>query len=625
MSFIRDIERWRLEIQLAEDFRDKEFGQYTAQNHSRAGSNIDYFEHGYARLISVLDDNDVITTLNIVHAIIKNVVPSLYYQNPRLLAIPKKISSADTAPIVAEIQNHFYRKPEVEENNKKVIWDAYVLGHGYSKTGYATKFGMDIKDDEKKPKRSVIDRGLEMLGLKKKELEEETHPEVNYNIVSENPYINYVSPFRFLRDPRALTMEESMWVGEEFIRTVAQMKANKKYKNTAQLKGIDPDIDHYSLTQMGQSSLEEFRTVNLYEIHYRNENRMYLLVISKDGDVYREHYHEKSIYKIDGWQYDELVFNKHGHKAFATSDITKIRNLQDRFTATMDAILEQVDKFQPKIAYSGTDVTPEGKNALANGGIGALVDCTKNPSDVFKELNLTQFKADLRALADQIIEIVTIQTGITRAQLTGLATGASATEVTYAQGGQTLRLADMTQAVSMFSNRQATKLWQIIKQFVDLEELELITGISGIDPQTGFPTYNWITIDEERSAKMIAGQYDFEIEVGSTQKPDLAVIRKQFENLFSILARTDVIQIMQTQGTKVDLAELLKMYLRLFPDAVKDIGKIVQKINEGTTGLLPPIPPEGPGGTTTGSNFNALEKQASLPVPGVPAEIGAGR
>lgn len=413
-----------------------------------------------------------------------------------------------------------------------------------------------------------------------------------------------------------------MWVGQKFVRTISQMKANKKYKDTANLKGIIPEINTNSFVQLDQSSQDDFKTVDLYEIHYRNENKMYLLVISRDNDTFREHYHEESIYKLDGWQYDELTFNKTGHKAFAVSDITKIKNLQDRFTATIDAILEQVDKFQSKIAYSGTDVTPEGLNNLKNGGIGALVDCTKNPSEVFKELSLTQFKADLKALADQIIEIITIQTGITRAQLTGLATGASATEVNIAQGGQTLRIADMTQAVHRFSNKQARKLWQVIKQFVDLEELELITGISGQD-EKGFPLYSWVTINEERSEKMVQGQYDFEIEVGSTQKPDLPVLRKQFENLFSILARTNVITMMQQQGNKVDLAELLRMYLRLFPDAVKDVSKVVQKINENTTGLIPPE--QGPGGTTSGSQFNALEKQMGLPTPGIPSEIGASR
>ena len=121
---------------------------------------------------------------------------------------------------------------------------------------------------------------------------------------------------------------------------------------------------------------------------------------------------------------------------------------------------------------------------------------------------------------------------------------------------------------------------------------------------------------------MRRGEYDFEIEVGSTQKPDLAIVRKQFENFFSILARTDVILLMQQQGKKVDLAELLRMYLSLFPEMVKDVGKVIQNITSQTTGLVPPQEVEQRGGTTEGSNFNALESQMADLVPTVPRQMG---
>src|SRR3990167_6560218 len=583
MPKIIDIERWRNEISLAEEFRKKEFGEYEEQKISKAGENIEFFERGFANKLFI-GDEEITTTLNIIHAITKNIVPSLYFKNPKVLVLPTRSDSQDTAPIVQDIINYYYRRLDIDEINQRIIWDAYVLGHGYYKVGYATKFGMDIKEEEKK--LSAIDKGLITLGLKKPSKEnEKTMPEVNQNIESESPYISYVSPFDFLKDPRALNLEESMWIGQRFKRTVAQMKSNKKYKNTSKLKGIEPNIPQSSFVKMSQTQIEEFKILYLYEIHYRTEDGVYLLVISKDQDEFNEHYHEKTIYKIDGWQFGELTFNKHGHKAFAVSDITKIKNLQDRFTITIDNILEQVDKFVPKIAVNENDVTPDGMNNLENGGIGAIVRTTKDPNMVFKELNFTQVKGDLKILADQIIDIVTIQTGLTRAQLTGVSSSQTATEATIEQGGQTLRLSDMNSAVNKMTKKQAIKLWQVIRFFVDLEELELINGVSGID-ERGFPIYNWVTTGINNSEKMQTGDYEFDIEIGSSQKPDLAIIRKQFENLFSILARTDVITLMQQQGKKVDLAELLKMYLRLFPEITKDVGKVIQNITPQTRGLL---------------------------------------
>ena len=40
MAMIREIERWRAEIDLAEDFRNSEFGEYTKDKVSRAGENV---------------------------------------------------------------------------------------------------------------------------------------------------------------------------------------------------------------------------------------------------------------------------------------------------------------------------------------------------------------------------------------------------------------------------------------------------------------------------------------------------------------------------------------------------------------------------------------------------------
>src|SRR3990167_2888072 len=363
MPLIRDIERWRNEIDMAEEFREKEFGVYTREKIVRAGLNIEYFEKGYSlpTLEGSVTDEETLTTLNLFHAIVKNIVPSLYYRNPVILTFPTKQESQDTAPIVAQTVNHFFKKIEAEKINQQVIWDAYVLGYGVSKVGYATRYGMDI-EDEKKRKISLADKLLQSVGLQKPKPEEPAiHPEVNYRIISENPYIAYVSPFNFGIDPRATCIDDAMYIYEKFRKTVKQMKGNPRYKNTKNLQGTLPENRTNSFDRINQSEQEDFKTIDVYEIHYRTDEGIAILVISKDGNEWEEHYHEYSIYELDDWQYEILTFNKHGHKLYPLSDLTKIRLLQDRFTSTVDAILEQVDRFVPKIAYEETSLTEQGR------------------------------------------------------------------------------------------------------------------------------------------------------------------------------------------------------------------------------------------------------------------------
>jgi hypothetical protein len=624
MAKINDIGSWREEINQAEKFREDEFGTIEQDKRTLAGTNIDYYEQGFSKdshIIAVVRSH-MVTTLNIIDSIVSIIVPSLYFRNPRTITLPKKIEAETVAPLVGKIIDHFRKQQEAEITNQKIIFDAYVFGYGVYKVGYATKFGRDLPDPEKEKERkkqtNIVEKGLEAIGLKKRKEEEVIRPEMDLRIIAENPFIEYVSPFDFGIDPRATSINDAMFVYQKFKKTVKSLKENKKYKNTAHLKGNLPQVTSLDFNNITETQQESFETRDLFEIHYRNDDKMYMLVMSThDGDEFEEHYHEESIYNLGEWQFGMLSFKKHGHLLYPRSDITKIKNLQDRLTKSIDSILEQVDKFVPKLAYQESDVTKEGQNALKNGGVGALVKCTKNPEEIFKELNFTQLKADLAQLIDQVITLISVQTGITRTQLTGISDSGTATEAQLEQGGQNIRLSDMTQQVQKMVNEQSRKFWKVIKQFTPLDELELINGIKGIDQETGLPKYSWLTLQGNELDTIQRGEFDFDIEVGSTEKVNLAVVRKAFENLFNIIARSDVIVMMQQQGDKVALAEVLRKYIDLFPELGIDAGKIIQKITQETQGLIPPEV-ETRGGTTTGSSNNALESQLASATPSQP-------
>jgi len=245
-------------------------------------------------------------------------------------------------------------------------------------------------------------------------------------------------------------------------------------------------------------------------------------------------------------------------------------------------------------------MTEAGKKSLRDGDIGAICYTTKNPNEVVRESSFTQLKADLLVLIDKIMEVVMLETGLTKAQLMGMTSAQTATEAQIGQAGQNLRLSDKFDLVSDFANKQADKLWAVIRQFVDLEEIQLITGERGIDEVTGLPKFSWMPdINSDIADNLKEGDYRFHIEVGSTEKPDLPILRKQVENLGNILMKPEVLMAFQQQGYKINIAEILKRYLMLFPDVFADTGKIIQPITQQTQGLIQP-PQQGPGGGGVG-------------------------
>lgn len=614
-----EIRRWRIELQQAEDFKQEEFGSNAKNNIKGVGENIGYFENGFsARYLATYSkiDENYLVPLNIIYPIVKNVIPSLYYKNPYIVAIPKRKQDEDSSSYVSAIVNHFYKQLDIKRVNQQIIFDAYVLGLGVCKLGYATRFGMDIEDEElekrrKKEKESLLKR---VLGLVKGRKPEELPKNIDLNefIIAESPYATWVNPFNFGIDPQANSIYEANYVYEKITTTLDKVKSNKNYSNTKDLRGMD--LEETFQKNIPTTQIEKFKPIELYEIHYKTDEGINILVLAKEQNDYVALRHDKSIYEIDGFQYELLTFNKHGHKLYPQPEVNITKPLQDRINNTFESILEQLDKFTSKLIVDETKMTDAGKKALESGSLGAICYCNENPGNVVKELSMVQVKSDLMVFIDKMVDIISLETGITRAMLTGLTSAETATEAQIGQAGQNLRVSDKADMVADFSNRQGRKLWQIIRQFVDLEEIELITGDTAFDDVTGTPRYSWLApIDTNMKGKLITGEYDFQIEVGSTQKPDLPVLRKQVENMVNILGGKGVLEAFTAQGYRIELAEIFKKYLQMFPDVFTNISRIIKPTQAPQQ--LPP--PQGQPAGTGGSGVGAVpqQRQANTPTP----------
>jgi len=601
-----EIARWRNEISNGEKFRDDNFGKYEFGKCEKSGENIDYFEVGISgRMLNDYNLDNPITTINIIFPIIKNIIPTLYWKNPYITATPKKSIDEDSAPYAAALLNYYFEELDVKSVNRQIIFDAYVFGMGVSKIGYATKFGSDIPDDnlekerEKKKQRGLLER----LGLKKPKPEEKKENiELNEYIRSESPYVVWVNPFDFIIDPMANDIYNARWVAQKLTKLLSEVKGNSQYSNTSELKGSS--ISQTLIKDIPETQIENFKTIDLYEIHYKTEDGINILTLAKDGQDYKALRHEESIYEMDGFQFEILYFNKHNHKLYPKSDIDIVKGLQDRISMTFDNILDQIDKYVPKLFVDETAMTVDGKLALRDGDIGSICYTNKDPNNVVKEANFVQLKGDLAAFIDKILEIIMLETGLTRAQLMGMTNAQTATEAQIGQAGQNLRMSDKFDTVGDFANRQTRKLWQVIQQFVDLEEVELITGEKGVDDVTGLPKFDWMKpIDSELQEKLIKGEYKFRIDVSSIEKPDLPVLRNQLQQVAQLLAQQGVMQAIERQGYKVNLAEFGKKMLSLYPYLFTDIGKIIQPIGPQTQGLIPQGMPQG------GPNMNSQTSQ----------------
>lgn len=592
------LRRWRAELDLGIEFRDREFGTYRRHAGGQppqttlAGRNLDYFEQG-AR-----SDEAVEPPLNVVFPIVKNIVPTLLFQHPRAVALPagrRDQYAADDAFYVAELLNQDLRDVDFHftATGQQAVFDAFVLGFGVVKQGYATEFGPDVLPtpvEEKKKLRDQLKDAAEQLlvsaGLKAPAPPPEPEPEhveADALIRSERPYLVWLSPFEFVIDPRARDLSDARWVAQLIRRTLGEIKRDPRYgpaKHELVAEAVEDD-------RIPQTELEDFQTVDCWELHYKNPDSptgITVLTLAATQQQTKALLHDHNAYDLGGWQFEWLPLNKHGHRLYPISTISVVRPLIDRINSSFDAILEQVDKFAAKLVYNDR-VTPDGEVALDTPTIGARVKISGENSvrDAVAVISMEQVKADLVAFVQRVMDFVLLIVGLTQAQLTGLSTAQTATEAQIGQGGQNLRRSDEGNLVAAWATRVLTKHWRIKAQFQDLTEQDLVQETPLLDPGSGLPQSAWYPpIDAQRALRLKRRRFKIHIELGSIQKPNLEILRAQFEAFVRALMEPIVTQGLALEGKRLSASEIIRQWSQFFTESGLQgtLGKMIVPVSD---------------------------------------------
>ena len=168
---------------------------------------------------------------------------------------------------------------EIEEND--IVPEASITGElGASSVDVVeivaaleSELDIDIPDEDLEKKREERKkRGLlEKLGLRKPKKEEppKQNVELNEYIRTESPYVVWVNPFDFGIDPTVTSPYDARYVYQKVTKLLDEVKSNPNYKNTVNLKGTD--IKEGLTKDIPETQLDHFKTVQLYEIHYKTD------------------------------------------------------------------------------------------------------------------------------------------------------------------------------------------------------------------------------------------------------------------------------------------------------------------------------------------------------------------
>ena len=185
---LRDPETWRRRLAVSREIRDtraRQLGWDRAQ---------DAFQ---GKLLAEVPSQDTVV-VNFPYAYVSNILPSVYFSQPRILVRPTKEAYRQAAQLLEPLLNYQIRRLRFSRQARRAILDAIIIGHGWVKLGWATKYG-EIPGES--PRNEPLSAGKKITIR-------------NIRFREGSPFFYRIDPRMMLVDPRASSWEEVRWVAQ---------------------------------------------------------------------------------------------------------------------------------------------------------------------------------------------------------------------------------------------------------------------------------------------------------------------------------------------------------------------------------------------------------------------------
>lgn len=538
----------------------------------------------------------------------KNVIaPSVAVNNPKFVVNARTPDKAPQAIITEEVLNYLWRAHKYKKEFRLAVDDMLIAGHGWMKVGYKFKkkkvikeANLDHEDIDAKAEPGVDD--------KEEGTAESEHRDVQ---VFDRPFVERISIFDVFVDPDARHLGEARWIAQRVKRNVADVRVDGRYSPTHRKKASATHRDKYSstddeITQQKQDNSASKGFVDVWEFYDLREGKVCTFV--KDY--------------VDGFLIDPAEFPyAFGHpfvmlrnyevpdQFYPMGELESIEYLQLELNKTRTEQMLHRRGNTRKYLVSEEGLTDDTLEALHSDedNVMVKVNTTAISLDEFiRVMPSTAISADQYNMSDLISSDMDDITGVTDFSQTNIRR--TATEAAMIQDQQNARASDKLANIEGTLAEIGERLIGLMQQFMTEPEVIRIVG------STAMPT--WVTYDKD----YISGQFDYEVEGGSTQPYNESFRAQRADQMSQALAPF-------VQMGVIDPAALAR---KLLQDGfgVKDPSQFMAPQQQPQQPGMPGEPPMGmPGGGGPGPMMEGMppspEGEAVSPIEGIPPELMA--
>lgn len=536
--------------------------------------------------------------INLVFATKNVIAPSVAINNPRFVVNSRKPDEAPQAIIVEEVLNYLWRTHDYQDEVRLAVDDWILCGHGWIKATYKATKPPEVKPSGEAGVENQIDTG-DSEGIDDREpIPGNAESEVTaWGSGDDRPLIERISIYDMFVDPDARHPREMRWIAQRTWRALQDVRVDSRYETKAR-RSVG-SVQRYTNNGQGDNdgrstadapdagAISYCEVIEFYDLK-RNEVCTFAMSGSDDDTGQAQ----GGLFLIKpapipygmGQPFRMLRNYEVPDTFYPMGEIESIESLQLELNETRNQMLNHRKRFARKWLYNKDAFDQDGVSALESDVDNTMVPTLggDNPANVITPLPSVGTPPDFYNQSQLITDDINTVSGVSdymRGQPES-AVRRTATEAAMIQDAANSRARDKLNKIESFLAGLGSAVISLMQQFMTGEQVARITSVAG---------QAWINYD----ADYLQGDFDFEVEGGSTEPRNEAFRRQSALQLVDAMAPFVEIGVVNAQG--------LARYVLQYGFNIKDISMLLndpqqQMAQQQQVAGPQPVPGEVPPG-----------------------------
>jgi len=461
----------------------------------------------------------------------KNVIaPSIAVNYPKITVHPNLPEDEDRAVFTEAIVNYQWKHFDLQDPFRRAVDDFLIMGHGWLKVGWKfVEREVPIEGAEVDDVYGEAIAEADAYAVERPELAAELPtdneiaqilPTTKVVVEDDRPTVERVSPFDLYVDPEATCMDDARWLAQRIVRPYNDVKADKRYKAAVRSR-LEPDLGVGKSQATTQKEWRkrhakdpEDQRVTIWE--WWDIPTSTLCVFAEGADEFLVD--PRPMPYAMGHPFVMLRNYDVPDYFYPMGDLEALECLQQELNALRTVQMQARFTYARKHLIRARAFGPTGRAALESNNDNEFVEVLDESTpfgDLIAPVPQTPIPPEIYTQSDIIEGDIGDVSGVSEYQRGQVPeTRRTATEAAMIGDSTNARAADKLARIEICISRVARKVIAVNSQMITQDMWARVVGPDG--------AYFWVPYERDD----VAGEYDFEVEAGSTQ-PRNETVRRQ--------------------------------------------------------------------------------------------------